>query len=148
MLVAFKYSCTISEFCNPCSCRMIRTSGIHHFIDNLEKENTSCLRDLHENKNMYNIYMLYEYIYIQYESLTGLNPPPFLWLLNTFVNYLRNNNREIEITLHSNPISWLRANQSLLLILNALDFAKKQQMQILKSFCWLWIVKWQAYKSC
>ena len=41
-----------------------------------------------------------------------------------------NNSRWIEISPHSHTLSWLRANQSLLFLLNAAGLAEKQQIPI------------------
>ena len=47
-----------------------------------------------------------------------------------------NNNLRVDISLHSNTLCWLRANHSLLLLLNASFFAEKQKIQILYFFAW------------
>ena len=47
-----------------------------------------------------------------------------------------NNSPRIDMSLHSNTLFWLWANQSLLFLLNAACLAKKQQIPILQSLVW------------
>ena len=42
-----------------------------------------------------------------------------------------NNSPRVDMSLHSDTLSWIRANQSLLFLLNAVCLAEKQQIPIL-----------------
>jgi hypothetical protein len=47
-----------------------------------------------------------------------------------------NNSSRVDMALHSDTLSWFRANQSLLFLLNAACWAEKQQIPILYSLVW------------
>jgi hypothetical protein len=57
-----------------------------------------------------------------------------------------NNSPHIDVSLHSDTLSWFKANQSLLFLLNAACLAEKQQIPILQSSVWsdLWSNPWST----
>jgi hypothetical protein len=56
------------------------------------------------------------------------------WILIVLAHW--NNSLWVDMSLHSDPLFWLRANQYFLFLLNAACFAEKQQIPILKSLVW------------
>ena len=56
--------------------------------------------------------------------------PRLLYFRYTFLEH-RNNIPRLNMSLRSDTLSWFRANQSLLFLLNAACLAEKQQIQIL-----------------
>jgi hypothetical protein len=59
----------------------------------------------------------------------------FSWIFIMLVHW--NNNPWIDMSLHSDTLSWFRTNQSLFFLLNDACLAEKQQVPILKSLVWL-----------
>ena len=56
------------------------------------------------------------------------------WIVIVLAHW--NNSPRVDMMLHSDTLFWFRANQSLLLPLNAACLAEKQQISILKSLVW------------
>ena len=55
--------------------------------------------------------------------------PTGCWIFVVLAHW--NNSQGVDMSLHSNTLSWIRANQSLLFLLNAACLAEKQQIVIL-----------------
>jgi hypothetical protein len=51
-----------------------------------------------------------------------------------------NNNLQIDISIHSSTLSWFRANQSLLFLLNVVCLAKKQQIPEIEKKCTIYFL--------
>jgi hypothetical protein len=85
---------------------------------------------LNVNSSIFQLYHGENKLHLNNEMMFALHETNTLsWIFIVFVHW--NNSPRGNMLLHSDTLSWFRANQSLLLLLNAACLAEKQQIPIL-----------------